>query len=298
MKTNTKFKAPGVLLKEKFKAYAIIIKDKNSIPILDVCVKAYIRKKGDFSLIDLYENWSLEYKKSPYEETIEIMQTKFMQREITKFIIKNGDKTNYFPANGKTNQRSTLHLHKSDVDGNWYLCYPPRISNWEMAEDIIKKWFLATYFQIKTGLDPNYLESFGRFLLNTNNSDDIDLFNSYSEWIKKVFEIEIIVTEVKPLEYQDYSNNEVNALLTKFSYELDITQETKIFLNSRGLRTVKEILFAGSDLVDLQKENNSVWTDIRRFLWENNLAFYGYFQGATFTSKENGDIKFLSVNDF
>jgi len=168
--------------------YLITIRNtENDEVALKTTIQGFRRFKGDFMLLDLYQEYSLDYQKEEYPDTIELKQTKEMETSLMSLLIK---------LNSKTLGKD-LHLHKGK-DGA-YLCYPPRISSWEEAEEIIKKWFIATYFHIKTGCDPNYLESFGHFILNleglsTDNSQS--LIDDYVEWIKDIFHLEIIIEKL------------------------------------------------------------------------------------------------------
>ena len=165
--------------------YSVIINnaEKDEI-IIKTTIQGFRRFKGDFMLSDLYQKYSTDYQEKEYPNTIELKQTKEMETSLMSLFIKLNSK-----ILGKD-----LHLH-SGKDGV-YLCYPPRITSWEEAEEIIKKWFISTYFHIKTGCDPNYLESFGHFILNleglfTDNS--LSLIDDYVEWIKETFHLEVTV---------------------------------------------------------------------------------------------------------
>lgn len=183
--------------KTEFKNYWVSIKDtKNEEILLETFVQAFRRFKGEFALQELYEKWSAEYQKQPYLDTIEIRETKKMEVSLMRLISRFGSKVS----------TSELHLH-AGKDESWYLCYPPRIESFEKAQEIIRIWFVATYFQVKTRVDPNYLEMFGNFLLKAEGIElkrSISLMDKYVEWICQDFGIQVSVEEMSAEEASDH----------------------------------------------------------------------------------------------
>lgn len=171
--------------KNELQNYLVKIKDYESDKILlETTIQGIRRSKGDFMLLDLYEEYSPDYQEKEYPDTIELKETKQMDVSLSGLILR---------LNSKVSTKDLL-LNKGK-DGI-YLYNPARISSWEEAEEIIKQWFISTYFHIRTGCTPIYLESFGNYILKMeglSSSNHVSLIDDYVEWIKEVFHLNIVV---------------------------------------------------------------------------------------------------------
>lgn len=223
--------------RNEFKNYLVSINDsKTGEMFLETFLQGFRRLKGDFALQKLYEEYSVEYQKTEYPNTIEIPMSAIMQVDLQKLICQFDNKVSII----------SLHIHPA-LDGN-YLCYPPRISSWEDAKEIVRKWFVATYFQIKTGADPNYLESFGNFLRHAEGIElkhSISLMDEYVEWISQEFNIETVVMEIDIEKSKNYLNKEEILLL-----EIDAIGLSKRAVN----RLHSADIYAVRDLVHWTEE--------------------------------------------
>ena len=141
----------------EFKKLSIIVTDPAGNAFY-FKVFAHPRKEEEFALVELY-------KKNTFSETVELEIGNY-----TEIALKNASLSN-----------SSLHIHKGN-DKKQYVCYPPRISNMNEAENIIKIWSIVTAFQMKTGIDSGYLESFGEWVLK-KSAIKLNLFEEISKWI-------------------------------------------------------------------------------------------------------------------
>lgn len=244
--------------------------------ILEIFVQAFKRFKGDFMLQELYQKWSSEYQKEEYPDTIEIKQTRQMELEIRKLISRYGEKTNYYPPKTVDSLKSVIHLHEGKDD--WYLCYPPRIDSWEDAERVIKNWFSGAFLQIKTGFDPNGLESFGRFLLNSPTAHmivtagKISFFNEYPKWIEQYYEVQVVVQKM------DGKNlKSIEKMLSMLISESEFSVRTMNCLNSEGIKTVWDLTnMSRNDLLRIHNLSKRSYDEISNFLKEYGLALRAY----------------------
>ncbi len=248
--------------KTEFKNYLVSIKDsKTGEIILETFVHAFHRLKEEFMLQELYEKYSLEYQKEPYVDTIEIKRTSIMQVDLQKLIC-NFD-----------SRLSIINLHLHPAKDGIYLCYPPRISSWADAREIIRKWFVATYFQVKTCIDPNYLEMFGVFLLNTEDIEikhSISLMDKYVEWICRDFKIEVIVEELSFEKAKSYVSKEVVLLM-----EIDAVGLSKRMVNrlhSADIYTVCDLCQWNEEkLLKIRNFGINLLNEIKAFLYLHGL---------------------------
>lgn len=212
-------------------------------------------------LQELYEKHSLEYQKEPYVDTIEIKRTSIMQVDLQKLICHFDSRLSIID----------LHLHPA-VDA-MYLCYPPRISSWDAAMDFIKKWFTATYFQVKTRVDPNYLEMFGNFLLHSEGIElkhSTSLMDEYVEWICQDFNIEVLVEELSFEKAISYTNKEAVLLM-----EIDAVGLSKNVVNrlhSVDIHTVADLVqWSEKDLLKIRDFGIKCLEEIKAFLLKCGL---------------------------
>ncbi|MFZ2151212.1 MAG: hypothetical protein WAZ12_02505 [Candidatus Absconditicoccaceae bacterium] len=79
--------------------------------------------------------------------------------------------------------KTHIHLGK---DMEWYICYPPKIDSMQDAIDIAKSWAILTVFQMKYNVDPNILESFGRWILDKASpcKNNLSPFTEIPLWIE------------------------------------------------------------------------------------------------------------------
>lgn len=248
--------------KTEFKNYLVSIKDtENEEILLETFVQAFRRFKGEFALQELYEKYSVEYQKQAYPDTIEIRETKKMEVSLMRLISRFGSKVSTVE----------LHLH-AGKDESWYLCYPPRIESFEKAQEIIRMWFVATYFQVKTRMDPNYLEAFGRFLLKAEGIEakkSISLMEEYVEWICQDFGIHVSVEEMSAEDASmQLCKEDFLALPLRFT---GLSERVLNRLKSADIQTVPELLlWSKKDLFRIRDFGEAGIREIN-----NLLARYG-----------------------
>jgi hypothetical protein len=248
--------------KNEFKNYLVSIKDSETGEmLLETFLQGFRRLKADFALQELYQEYSVEYQKTEYPDTIEMPMSAIMQVDLQKLICQFDNKVSII----------NLHIHPALDDS--YLCYPPRISSWEEAKEIIRKWFVATYFQIKTGTDPNYLESFGNFLLHAEGIElkhSTSLMDEYVEWICNDFNMDVEVEELSFEKAINYLSKE-EVLLMEID-AIGLSKRAVNRLHSADIYTVRDLVqWSEEKLLKIRNFGTKQLNEVKKFLSNHKI---------------------------